>query len=195
MDRDNNVKDKATIKDIDATDKAFFKMIAPSILGIFACMICLVTLTWAWYTEGAETVTVIEAANYTATVNVSKTESGATVSDGCLEASFEYTVEITTNATDNTIGFCEVRINDLIFVTNKAGVTFTLTVDEDSTLVVDALWGSVRAIYSEEPPTLNDNGNYRLENGILNDVGDVSTVKSEGSEGSEGSEASDAIDE
>ena len=153
-------------RDYQKRDKAFMKMIMPSILGIFLCMCCLVSLTWAWFSEDSETVSSIEAASYNATVSITDNKNeDAVVAANALKAGGEYTVKITTNATDNTVGYCVITAGSTTLVTSKAGATFTLAVDEDLVLTAEAFWGTPKSTYGEEMNVVMSGGNYRIQNG------------------------------
>ncbi len=71
-----------------AQSKSFLRLIAPSVLSIFLCSVCLVGLTWAWFSASdACEVGAIQTSQFTVSVKVSDT-AGNAVNEGNLDGSY-----------------------------------------------------------------------------------------------------------
>ncbi len=136
-----------------AADKAFLKLIMPSVLGILLCMICLASMTWAWFAEdvGAGGTTLV-ATNFEVENVVIKEKDGETVaSDATLENNKIYTVTVKTNGTENTIGYLRITLQNVSWTISKphgfqGDFTFEVATEARSgPLTVEALWGNLNS--------------------------------------------------
>ncbi|MBQ8408586.1 MAG: hypothetical protein IJY39_06945 [Clostridia bacterium] len=143
----NDLSDnKSAVKDFAAADKAFFKMILPPILGIFICMLGLASSTWALYSESITASATLQSTCFVVTSLEVKDEEGYPVPDLSALASGTYTVTVETNATDNTIGFCSVRLGNLVIndTLPPQGGSFELILQGNMSgeLTATAFWGN-----------------------------------------------------
>lgn len=133
------------------TDENILRLLMPSVVGIFICMVCLAGSTWAWFSATVQTVPqTIEAANYDISVAV---DGELVSSPGTLEAGQQYTVTLTAIGNAPSGGHCIVT-NDtgaapLYTATLLPGktLTFTLIPDDAAVYTFTAVWGE----YSDKP--------------------------------------------
>ena len=104
------------------TDKAFFRFLLTSVLGILVCIICLCSTTFAWFsTDMSSRANTLESAHFSLDVLVTDTNgdkfSATQNTDGTmtcnLEAVGEY--EVTLSITGNTTatkGYCDISANN-----------------------------------------------------------------------------------
>lgn len=145
-------------KDEKLTDKAFSRMLLPSVLGILLCIVCLCSTTFAWFTDSAPSAqNEIKAADE-CLLSVTVTESGEELqnieSGVLLEAGKEYTVTLSLPS-GSASGYCMIVAGGKTYYSDYIArhsrsepktVTFTLTVATDQTVVFKPHWG----IYSKE---------------------------------------------
>ena len=142
------------------TDKAFSRLMLTSVLGILACIVCLCSATWAWFSGSVTSDNnTLVSGHFSLDVTVTSTDvpgSDVTVvpEDGgkasCALAPGEYTVTLTMS-TDTTVtrGFCTVKCGTDVYYTEPivAGTatdpfTFTLKVEQaNATVVFVSVWG------------------------------------------------------
>lgn len=128
-----------------------YHVLAPSVVAVFICTICLCGTSWAWFTAShTGSVTTIQSANYSVTVTASPSDtSTVTTANGIYEASLEggteYTVNITASGTA-TGGYCRVEFCGLTYHTPqiKSGSSFSFGIIayEDGTVTVTSQWGT-----------------------------------------------------
>ena len=143
------------------TDDNIMRLIAPSLLGIMVCLVCLMGMTWAWFSDGvAQSSTRLQAANFSANIVVvgsgGNVEKVADTNTWNLTAG-DYTVTITAGGTSLTGGYCEItlagtkyhtdQIYPKVVSTTTAGrvgsLTFNINVTEPDpvTLSITPQWG------------------------------------------------------
>lgn len=128
-----------------------YHVLAPSVIAIFLCTVCLCSASWAWFTAShTGSVTSIKAATYSVTVTASPSDtSTVTSAEGIYEATLqggtEYTVNITASGTA-TGGYCRIEFCGLTYHTPqiKSGSSFSfgITAYEDGTVTVTPQWGT-----------------------------------------------------
>lgn len=148
-------------KYIDAiTDKAFSRLVVTSILGIFVCIVCLCSTTFAWFSDNAPSagnhVTMAEECKLSVTV-VRESDGSAleNIESGVeLVAGETYSVTLSLPA-GSASGYCIIDANGNSYYTDYIArhsevedkvVTFDLTVEETQTVTFTTRWG----IYSGE---------------------------------------------
>lgn len=144
------------------TDKAFSRLIITSILGIFVCIVCLCSATFAWFTTNTTSGSnVLDSGRFALEISVvdENGESVSVVDNGngtftcVLESVGNYTVALKmTDDTTATKGYCDVTINTVnvkqthpISKNADIGVdpfSFTIEANEENTVVVfKPKWG------------------------------------------------------
>lgn len=138
-------------------------ILAPSVLGLCICAVCLCGMSWAWFTAStAASATTIRSA--TLQIEKVKLDDMGLTSDG--NGGYTITEQLTTNhytlsfkATENstaTKGFCKISIKigdsaetsfDTEDIADKNTHTETITVNnisnEDVTITVEPIWRSL----------------------------------------------------
>ena len=149
----------------------FASMLAPSLLGICVCVVCLIGGTYAWFTA-TKTVSVqsIQMASYNVVTTVKAsdgTEQNATSTDknSCTFnlSTGSYTITLEANGNVST-GYCILSLNnDKTIVTPQikpdASMTFTIILNEPAKLLVEPVWDSYSGTaerYSEATYTYGD---------------------------------------
>ncbi len=117
-------------------------LLLPSMLGIFACVVCLMGMTFAWFSATQETQTqTIQAANYSASVLI----DGEAASETAALAIGTHTVSITADGTATT-GYFVIEYGDQKLHTAQVGkdgtISFTFEVNEAVTLNITPQWGT-----------------------------------------------------
>lgn len=131
-------------------------ILAPSVIGICICAICLCGASWAWFTASiGSSTTKIQAATYSVEVTskTGETDVPVTVADNgkteiSLKSGRAYTVTLQATGTAEN-GFCTVKFEDTDYYTKQLapGVTLTFTVNtsKDSTMTITPQWGTCAA--------------------------------------------------
>lgn len=148
------------------SDWSIYRILAPSVIGIFICAVCLCGVSWAWFTANVSVeATTIKTASYTVRVTAkdsSDNEITPTTSDGVTTITFSsagaYTVTITpdTNSNTATSGYCTIDFNNTTYYTDQlTSGSFSLTVNatENQMLTVTPQWGT----YSGSGQTISNN--------------------------------------
>ena len=126
-------------------------LLALSVAGLCACLICLCGASWAWFTATTSTgTTAIQAAKYTVDVDVSvengsekiAPQSGTTTFTFPAEGS--YIVKLTPNGTAKN-GYCKIEFAGGPYYTDQLpsdGLSFTVDAKAGSELTVIPQWGT-----------------------------------------------------
>lgn len=131
--------------------RGIYRILAPSIVGIGICTVCLCGASWAWFNASVgSTMQTIKTPTYQfEPIIVKSNESALTANDGVytLAADTEYTVEIKTTGTVGATGYCTLVINDSDkrnTVQISAGDTFTFTIraNEAASIKLTGNWGT-----------------------------------------------------
>ncbi len=117
-------------------------LLLPSMLGIFACVVCLMGMTFAWFSDTQETqMQTIQAANYSASVSIDGKATNRTTD---LEIG-KHTVSITADGTATT-GYFVIEYGDQKLHTAQVGkdgtISFTFEANEAVTLNITPRWGT-----------------------------------------------------
>lgn len=125
-------------------------ILAPSVIGILLCAVCLCGASWAWFTATTSAGTVkIQSATYTVSVTAkqSETDISTTAENGITTVTFPnvgiYTVTLTPTGTAKT-GYCKITFDGTDYYTPQLiSESFTLTVNAANTaLTVTPQWGT-----------------------------------------------------
>jgi hypothetical protein len=130
------------------TDKVFMRLFVTSLLCIFACAVCIVSVSFALYTDTLETNSVvIKSASYDVTVSSENTGTLQKNEDGLYEceADVEYTVTLLATGTADK-GYAVVTLSpvEIYYSTVLAPgetVSFKIKRSENYTFGVRGHWG------------------------------------------------------
>lgn len=133
--------------------RGIYRILAPSIIGIGICTVCLCGASWAWFNASVgSTMQTIKTPTYQfESIIVKSNESALTANDGVysLAANTEYTVEIKTSGTAGATGYCTLVINNNDSAKRhtaqiSAGDTFSFKIqaNEDASIKLTGNWGT-----------------------------------------------------
>lgn len=133
-------------------DENILRLLMPSVVGIFICMVCLAGSTWAWFSASVQTAPqTIEAANFDISAAVTDASDQPVPSGQPLEAGQTYKVTLTAAGNAPSGGYCEVKGGtDLLYTVTLLPddtLTFTLIPDDAAVYTFTAVWGE----YSDKP--------------------------------------------
>ena len=136
-------------------------ILAPSVLGLCICAVCLCGMSWAWFTAStaASATTIRSATLQIEDVKLgdkdltSDGNGGYTITEQLTEGSYTLRFKATENSTA-TKGFCKISIKigdsaetsyDTVDIADKNAHTVTITVNNNSneniTITVEPIWG------------------------------------------------------
>lgn len=136
-------------------------ILAPSVLGLCICAVCLCGMSWAWFTAStaASATTIRSATLQIEEVKLdnellTNSENGSyTITKALTKGSYTLSFKATKNSTA-TKGFCKISIKignsaetsyDTEDIADKIAHTVTITVNnisnEDVTITVEPIWG------------------------------------------------------
>ena len=151
------------------TDKYFRKVMASSIISIVICMMCLASLTWAWFSFDVQSSgNTIRSAEFNATVYVDPSNQNQTTYRNVVFAPGDYHVTVKQTGSART-GYCLVTVDGVTYFAGNlqeklnadANVTFcSLEFDlkittASATISIDPVWGIYYGSYDELPSSLN----------------------------------------
>lgn len=131
--------------------ESIWHMLAPSLMGIVLCVVCLCGTSWAWFTVSrSSSVTPIQTANYIVGLTVDgeavpQTLDGNSILTMQLSAGQAYQVALKANGTAST-GYCKVTFEGHTYYTDQIGkddtLAFTVNASQDSTMEIESQWGT-----------------------------------------------------
>lgn len=151
-------------------------ILAPSVLGLCICAVCLCGMSWAWFTAStaASATTIRSATLQIEDVKLNNellmnSENGSyTITKALTQGSYTLSFKATENSTA-TKGFCKISIKignsaETSYYTediaNKKDHTVTITVNnisnENVTITVEPIWGSL-------PEDIKPNGSISIQ--------------------------------
>ena len=133
--------------------RGIYRILAPSIVGIGICTVCLCGASWAWFNASVgSTMQTIKTPTYQfESIVVKSKDSALTANNGVytLAAGTEYTVEIKTTGTAGATGYCTLVINGNESAKRhtaqiSAGDTFSFKIlaNEDASIKLTGNWGT-----------------------------------------------------
>lgn len=134
--------------------RGIYRILAPSIVGIGICTVCLCGASWAWFNASVgSTMQTIKTPTYQfESIVVKSNDSALTANNGVytLAAGTEYTVEIKTTGTAGATGYCTLVINGNESAKRhtaqiSAGDTFSFTIkanNEAASIKLTGNWGT-----------------------------------------------------
>ena len=132
------------------SDCSIYRILAPSVIGIFICAICLCGASWAWFTASTTTgTTTIQSSSYKLLYQVGEDAAATELA----ETDNTYTLTSDTTAitlkatgTAGATGYCSIKIGDETYYTEQIFVdgTFTFTVNAaaGTTITLTPKWGT-----------------------------------------------------
>lgn len=131
--------------------RGIYRILAPSIVGIGICTVCLCGASWAWFNASVgSTMQTIKTPTYQFEPIVVKSNNSALTADNgvyTLAADTEYTVEIKTTGTVGATGYCTLVINNSDKRNTaqiSAGDTFSFKIraNEAASIKLTGNWGT-----------------------------------------------------
>ena len=125
-----------------------FRLLAPSVAGLLACVVCLCTTSWAWFSASVTAAaTTIRSASYTVEISVSPGATVTPVNGGAFEIGLVTGDNIITlTPTGNaTTGYCLVKYNETTYCTDQlttGSLSFTVTAAAGELLTITPTWGT-----------------------------------------------------
>lgn len=176
-------------KHTKSIDRNAVKLLMPSILGIAACVVCLIGMTWAWFSADVRTEPqTLRAANFDVAVAVKEGETPVEPSaDGSyrLEGTKSYTITLMADGSAQKGGYCIVK-NAAESKTHAAwlhpetaqSVTFTLTpASTGDSYTFTASWGSYTGTVDITDDGEIDDSRSSASAGLLSADGTVYVVQ------------------
>lgn len=127
-------------------------ILAPSMLAIYICAICLCGASWAWFTASTSTgTTQIQSSSYKLLYQVSEDADPTELAEADNTYTLtEDTCKITLKATGTAgaTGYCSITVDGKtyytkqIFVNDTSAFTFTVKAAEGTTITLTPKWGT-----------------------------------------------------
>lgn len=99
-----------------------FRLLAPSVAGLLACVVCLCATSWAWFSASVTAAaTTIRTASYTVEISVSPDATVTPVNNGAFKialAAGDNTITLTPTG-NATKGYCLVEYNGTTYCTDQ----------------------------------------------------------------------------
>ena len=135
------------------TDKAFLRLMVTSFLAIGACIVCLCSTTWCWFSDSAPSSDNRILTASECLLSVTLTEDGTEITgieDGVLlEAGVSYTVTLSLPP-ETASGYCLIEAGDTLYYTDyiqrhsgseAQSVSFTLLLATSQEVTFTTRWG------------------------------------------------------
>lgn len=132
-----------------------FRLLAPSVAGLLACVVCLCATSWAWFSASVTAAaTTIRTASYTVSVTVRQGENEPVLV--IASENGEFSIDLTTGETytikltptgNATTGYCLVKYNETTYCTDQLvnreePLQFTVHAAQDESLTITPIWGT-----------------------------------------------------
>lgn len=129
-------------------------ILAPSVIGIFICAVCLCGVSWAWFTASTSTGTAqIQSSSYKLLYQVNEdatpTELAETGTAYTLPAgTTSITITLSATGTAGATGYCSIKIGDETYYTEQIRVndtsefTFTVKAAAGTQITLIPKWGT-----------------------------------------------------
>ena len=138
-------------------------ILAPSVIGIFICAVCLCGVSWAWFTASTSTgTTAIQSSSYKLLYQVGEDATATELAEaGTAYTLTSDTTVITLKAagTAGATGYCSITVGSETYYTEQISVngtsefTFTVNAAAGTNIILTPKWGT----YSHTA-TIQDNG-------------------------------------
>ena len=129
-------------------NNGLLRMIAPALITIIACIICLFSATWAWFSATTSAnVNEIRSAQFKAVFLV--TENGTQIQpvngSYVLKEGNAYVVKITSTGTEGAKGYVMAAFDGKTYCTDTltapGAYSFTINAEKDGSLALSSSWG------------------------------------------------------
>lgn len=127
-------------------------ILAPSVIGIFICAVCLCGVSWAWFTASTSTgTTQIQSSSYKLSYQIGEdtTATELTEADNTYTLTADKTlITLKATGTAGATGYCGIKIGDetyyteQIFVNNTSDFTFTVNAAAGTEITLTPKWGT-----------------------------------------------------
>lgn len=131
-------------------ERSICRLLAPSVISIFICAVCLCGASWAWFIASTSTgTTSIKTPEYRLTYQIdTDTEAAELAADGTTYSMTKNACVITLKATGTAgaTGYCSIKVGDKTYYTEQIFVdgTFTFTVNaaQGTQIILTPKWGT-----------------------------------------------------
>lgn len=126
-------------------------LLAPSVMGIFACLICLCSISWAQFTASLQSsASTIKTPDYSISVTVTDNSDSKELTGTdhvySLIQGHSYTVSLISSGTRKATGYCIIQLNESALYTKQLAsgdeMTVTILADTDCSLSLIPKWGT-----------------------------------------------------
>ena len=132
------------------SDCSIYRILAPSVIGIFICAICLCGASWAWFTASTTTgTTTIQSSSYKLLyqVNEDTTPTELAETDNTYTLTSDTTaITLKATGTAGATGYCSIKVGDETYYTEQifADGTFTFSIKAaaGTQIVLTPKWGT-----------------------------------------------------
>lgn len=128
------------------------RILAPSVLAICVCTLCLCGTTWAWFTATTSSGTaVLQSSSYKLAYQTDTTDAAATdfteTAVVAVPADGQCSITLSATGTEGAAGYCSVQVGDEVYYTEPIFVggdsfSFTVTGDPGAKIQLTPKWGS-----------------------------------------------------
>ena len=144
---------------IEKKKDSIWHILAPSLIGMFLCIVCLCGTTWAWYTASkSSNVASVKTADYTVNIGINdtlNTQSNEATDIQLLDGKSIYTASLYANRTyvfclrpagKATTGFCKIIFEGTEYYTEQiakdSSISFTVNTSKDGDMQIECFWGT-----------------------------------------------------
>lgn len=150
-------------------------ILAPSMLGMCICAICLCGASWAWFTSTTgSSMQAITTPQYNLSVTVTDDANGINGTSSkegmqyALTGGTTYTVTLSATGTERATGYCVVRIDGTTYYSEQIFAVgefkFTVEASKDSEMTIITNWGTCAL---EIPDKIKQDSVIDTENGTI----------------------------
>ena len=131
------------------------RILAPSVLAICVCSLCLCGTTWAWFTAAASSGTaVLQSSSYKLAYQTDTADTADAAATDFTEtavvavpAGGQCSITLSATGTEGAAGYCSVQVGDEVYYTEPIFVggdsfSFTVTGDPGAEIQLTPKWGS-----------------------------------------------------
>ncbi len=131
-------------------EQSIYRILAPSVISIFICAVCLCGASWAWFTASTSTgITTIQSSSYKLQYQFDNNSAEELSEEMTLTVSESGSCKITLSAggTTGATGYCSIKVGEEAYYTGQisaGGSTFTFTVNAaaNTKIVLTPKWGT-----------------------------------------------------
>lgn len=127
------------------------RLLAPSIVGICLCVVCLFSMSWAWFTSNVSAQTAaITTPTYSLTYTANGSDAPETLdfktANQVTMADTSCVISLTAQGTTGATGYCLVEVNGATYYTQNISVsnsyTFTVNANQGTAITITPKWGT-----------------------------------------------------